>query len=114
MRTLLPVTIASYSGVDIKLTQADQTNGNCFVNDGKTVILVSNKTAGTLHVTFPTVEFDEGGSLISRTIALAANQSYAVGPFPVQMFKMFPVEMPGDCVWVDADGDLGFLVLSLQ
>lgn len=65
---------------DVVMSNADQANGNSFVNDGKTELLIYNGDGATRTVTVAGVA-DENGRTQDLAVAIATLKYARIGPF---------------------------------
>lgn len=109
-RTLLPTIMSVHSGVPLTTTTADSANGNMFANDEKSVLVMINLTAGTLHCTIVASAYaDSDLKIPDRVIALNSGEQIMAGPFPAGVFS----QVDGN-VYVDTDGALELVVSSIK
>lgn len=59
-RTPLPVMPAARTGTQLAFTPSDQVNGNSFLNDGQTVLIVRNPTGAPINITLRTTLVADG------------------------------------------------------
>lgn len=80
-RTSIPITEIGLNGSlnPIVWTAADSTNDMMFDNDGRTVLLIRNASAGAVNVTVKSVA-DEAGRTGDIVMAVAAGNTSAVSP----------------------------------
>lgn len=87
-RTALTVQTAALAGNQLVTENAaDAANGNYFVNDGKTVLVVSNEHGATSTTVSATVNTDRFGRTKTFSLAVAAGRVGFFGPFPPEMFN---------------------------
>lgn len=79
-------------GAGIAAKAADASEFNSFVNDGKTLLIVTNTAGSTKTLKFKSA----AGTQIGPTYTLPASKTIVVGPFPV--FQQF-----GEVVNLDAN-----------
>lgn len=92
-------TLSVPNGIDITTPATAAASSMSFANDGRTLLVV--KTAGTtanLTMT-PTAKLNDGSATgaaaAAQVVALAANKTYLMGPFPVG-------------AWNDTSGEVAF------
>lgn len=62
--------------------------GDEFANDGKrTFVVVKNINASTRTVTFVTQKTVDGEAIDDKSVAVAQNEEYIVGPFPADIYN---------------------------
>lgn len=71
MATLAPQ-VASIAGLDLTFAATDQTNGDEFASDERTMLVVRNTTAGAINLTIVTPGTVDGLAIEDRVIAVPA------------------------------------------
>lgn len=85
--------LAQYSvGVaDAGFEAADQTNGNTFTNNGRTVLVIANADASPTTCTVTAVAgvrtYNEA---LTKAVTVTAGTTGVMGPFPTQVFGTAP------------------------
>lgn len=76
------------AGTGVSEAAGDNTNGNIFVNDGRTFLQCRNPTGGTVTLTFTTSgTLDEGRVTLSDpTVSVAAGVTRLIGPFNTNVY----------------------------
>jgi len=81
----LPILQLSQAGVDIS-TLGSPTGPDDFVNDGKTLILVTNADGTNTEVTFDSITNCDQGFDHNIVVDVPAGDTYAIGMFTVKRF----------------------------
>jgi hypothetical protein len=81
-RTAIAITdvTAQPPSVSLLTVAADSVNNNMFLNDGRTILTVSNPTGGALSVTVVSVA-DRFGRVGDLVVSIPANTTKIFGPF---------------------------------
>jgi len=66
---------------------SSDTDGNTFVNDGRTFVYIDNGYTGTITATFITPLTVNGLAVADQTVAVATGANAAVGPFLPETFN---------------------------
>src|SRR4051794_29844282 len=76
------------------LTQvvADAVNNNMFPNDGRTVLIVENPTAGALNITVVSVA-DQHGRTGDQVISIPATSKQVIGPLRQAIWNQFAADI---------------------
>lgn len=77
------------AGAALTLNAVDQPNGNTFPNDGKTFLMVTNGSGGSLTVTVTgaTTPDRSYGQTVTKTYAPANGARWLIGPFSPAVFN---------------------------
>lgn len=87
------------------LENMDVTNGNKFVDDGRTVVAVRNSAVASRTVTYT---YSERGQTRTKAVTLAASEECILGPFPPAMRAHDgDASENGSHVWLTASGSTG-------
>jgi len=76
---------ASRSGAQVSLQSITAAGGFTFPNDGHTLLYVEND-AGDLALVF-TIQKKLDGQSATRTVTVTASESWAIGPFPTELYN---------------------------
>ena len=85
-QTILAVQKPGLTAASLAYDAADGTNGNAFANDGRTVAIIKNGSAGPITATFASVP-DPYGRISDVVATVPAAGEYVVGPFPETLFN---------------------------
>lgn len=109
-RTALTVTDVPLNGqVDpVSFDNGDAANDHVLNNDGKTVVILDNDTAGAASVTVVSVA-DEAGRTGDITVSLASGDTAFVGPFPGRWWNQAGTQD----VQINVDAAINIAALSL-
>lgn len=80
-RTLIASTKLSIAGIATTLGAA-HTDGNMFVNSGRTFVVVNNADVAEKTFTFQTPRTEGGNAVDELIITVAASTERLIGPFP--------------------------------
>lgn len=98
-RTSLPLQqISSNNGAQLTQAGADQANGNLFVNDGKTRLVVQNGDGVSRTVTVRGVPCSHGRS-VDLAVPVAAGALAVIGPFAQDLYNQTGADLGS--VYVD-------------
>ncbi|CRF28840.1 Uncharacterised protein [Mycobacterium tuberculosis] len=111
-RTAIAVqTIGFQSGTTISYAAADATNGMLFPNNGQTVLVVKNASAGSINVTVKAVA-DEAGRSVDLVQAVAAGADAIIGPLRPAWWNQRSADL--DKVYVDFSAAASVSVAALK
>lgn len=86
-RTAIAVqSVQRNKGAQLASATPDVGNGNSFVNDGKTVLVVTNRSGVTVNVTVRSVACSHGRTL-DVVVPVVAGADGEVGPFDINIFN---------------------------
>ena len=106
-RTAISVQDLDRSGLVPTMTTANKTDGNKFVNDGKTIIYVyAHSTAPT--ITIQTPGSVDGLAIADRTVSVTASDRKFIGPFPPSQYNQ-----GDDEVYIDVDNQCQVAILRV-
>ena len=81
------LSVVSMSSAGVNLAVAACTSGGDTVaNDGKTRLIFTNGSGGTLTVTLATSQTYKGLALADPTVAVTAGDVWAAGPFDLKLY----------------------------
>ena len=114
VRTALTVVPSIRAGVSVSFTSCDLVNGNSFMNDGQTVLMVRNTGASPVSLTIRTSVIIDGDLVVqNRVVAVpvstAAAPAFMLGAFLVQVYN----QVDGH-VWLDCAAALLIVPLNVQ
>lgn len=114
-RTSIPITTVGFQqGTEISYTAADSTNGMMFANDGFTVLVVKNASAGAVNVTINAVA-DEAGRSVNYVQAVTAGKEAIIGPLrPAWWNKRSGTDLGKVYVDFSASASVSVAALKLQ
>ena len=75
------------SGADPAINQAAGAAGDSFVNDGRTLFLVSNGSASPLTLTFQAARQSNHGVVSNLVVTVPAGETRRIGFFQVERFN---------------------------
>ncbi len=114
VRTALPVTFASHAGTTISLSGCDLVNGNAFLNNGPTVLLVRNTGASPVTLTIRTNDIVDGDLIVpNRTVSIPVSTAAS----PIEMLGTFLTDIYNQIdgtVFLDCSAALSIAVLAIQ
>jgi len=76
----------SKSGIATTLAAAD-TDGNMFINTGRTFIIVNNADVAAKTVTFQTPLEVDGQGIADKVVSVPATTERLIGPFPPDLYN---------------------------
>ncbi len=97
------------SGVDVA---GDSANGNEFINDGVTFLLVRNTDVSPRSITFKGPFAVDGTSVTDVVVSISASTSKFFGPFPVRIFNGGNQASGSDAGFVNMDISNALLFLQ--
>lgn len=87
-KTPIDVVNVPRSGHELTFTMADTVNGNCFLNDGRTLVCLNNFGATDVEVVFETtMKPDLDLTVTNRVVTVRATKVHVVGPFDPNVFN---------------------------
>jgi hypothetical protein len=109
-RTQLPVTQATHTGVLFAFTTSDQVNGNQFVNDGRTVLIVQNTENTPVNLMIRTNRVEDSDLKVPDRVVSIPNGITGVmlGTFPQDIYTQ-----ADGTVWLDCAAALNLMLLSI-
>lgn len=110
-RTPLNVMPAGHAGTVLAFTPSDQVNGNSFLNDGQTVLIVRNTSGAPVNLTLRTNLIADGDLKLPDRVIPVPNGIVALflGPFIQSVYNQ------GDgSVSVDCAASLQLVALSIS
>lgn len=89
---------------------ATVTDGDSFVNDGRTWVHVKNGSASPVTLTIAVPQTVDGLDVADRTVSVAAGAEKVIGPFPTTTYNQID-----SSVWLNwsAVADISFAVMRL-
>jgi len=109
-RTVLPVFVATNTGVTLAFTVADLVNGNVFTNDGHTLLVARNTGVLPLTVTLVTAQKIDGDLVVANRVETVPALSSVLlrGAIPADVYNQ-----PDGTVFVDCSAVTGLLAISI-
>lgn len=86
VRTNIVATGLSKSGIATTLVAA-HTDGNMFINTGRTFVIVNNADAAAKTVTFQTPLEVDGQGVADKVVSVPATSERLIGPFPPDIYS---------------------------
>lgn len=98
-RTALAVTPAARTGTPLAFTASDQVNGNSFINDGQTVLIVRNTSGAPVNITLRTIFTADGDLKIPDRVVSIPNGIVAMllGAFVPSFYNQADGSVSVDC-----------------
>ena len=84
----LTATALSRAGIDLTGAAATVTTGDDWINTGAEVLLVKNGDTNPTTLTIAIPATLDGQAVASRTVAVPAGKTYAIGPFPPNIYNV--------------------------
>lgn len=89
---------------------AANADGEQFLNDGKTLLLVQNGSGSPLVVTVQTAQTVEGNAIADPTFTVAAGDDAILGPFTPSLFN----QVADGKVYSDTDAQTSITVAAVR